>query len=309
MSRITLKLLNGIYGWVISTIILTSSIYAVYSIWDNSQIYQAAEDVQNEIRKLKPVEGTEEQGPGFDELRAINEDVVGWITVDNTNIDYPVLQGDTNLTYMDKDVFGEYSLAGSIFLDIRNNADFSDNYSLIYGHNMNEHLMFGDIALFKDHDFFEENNSATLMMPDGSREMGVAAVLQIPAGVDEIFNPYHWRDSLEGLAEYLEKESIWFRKSWLDKLKKHPDNYDIVTLVTCSSGSTNSRSVLVLIHEKKDISDEPTKPDDGDEGDIGTGDPSDTGDHTNLNLWIYLLVGSLAVMVTVEILDRKKKAL
>ena len=283
MSRIVLKLLNGIYGWIIGTALMASTVYAGYSIWDNAQVYQAAENVQDQIRKFKPEEEAE-GGPGFDELRDLNKDVVAWITVDGTNIDYPVLQGDTNLTYMNKDVYGEFSLAGSIFLDTRNKADFSDNYSLIYGHNMDEHLMFGDLALFKEKDFFKENTTATLMVPGESRDMNVAAVLQISAGTEEIFNPDIWKDNLDGLGVFLEANSIWYHSSITEQLKNRSDAMEVVALVTCSDGSTNDRTVLILVREKPESEqnkDPQQKPGEGQEILPGDSDPNSTnGSHS-----------------------------
>ena len=187
MNRMLLKLLNGIYGWIVGMAVMTSVAYAGYSMWDNPHRFIRLRRMCGiQIRQLKP-DAEAKGGPGFEQLRALNGDVSAWLTVDGTNIDYPILQGETNLTYMDKDVYGDFSMAGSIFLDVRNKSDFSDNYSLVYGHNMDEHLMFGDLALFKDKKFFEKHNSSTIMLPGESRKMQIAAVLQIPAGTEEIF--------------------------------------------------------------------------------------------------------------------------
>ena len=335
MSRIVLKLLNGIYGWIIGTVLMASTVYAGYSIWDNAQVYQATENVQDQIRKLKPGEETE-GGPGFEELRDLNKDVVAWITVDGTNIDYPVLQGDTNLTYMNKDVYGEFSLSGSIFLDTRNKADFSDNYSLIYGHNMDEHLMFGDLALFKEKDFFKKNTTATLMVPGESWDMNVAAVLQISAGTEEIFNPDIWKDNLDGLGVFLETNSIWYHPSITEQLKNRPDAMEVVALVTCSDGSTNDRTVLLLVRGKpesepnenpqqkpgegQDILPGDSNPDSangshtasagaqtsvssGESGSMddiqGTG-PKKTGDYQNPDFWKKVIIGVIVFILLFE---------
>lgn len=329
MSRIVLKLLNGIYGWIIGSVVMVSAVYAGYSMWDNSQIYQAAENVQDQIRQLKPDEDAK-GGPGFDELRALNGEVVGWLTVDGTNIDYPILQGDTNLDYMNKDVYGEFSLAGSIFLDVRNKPDFSDNYSLIYGHNMDEHLMFGDLALFKEKEFFQKNTTATVMIPGESRKYQVAAVLQISAGTEEIFNPDKWKDNLDGLGKYLEENSIWYHQQLIDLLKKSPDRMEAVSLVTCSDGSTNDRTVLILVREnpkKPQIPDTPgggdtnggddspgnggnTTPGSNDPGngssgsDISGNGPKKTGDTQNRDLWMYLIGGIILFIIGFETVDR-----
>ena len=302
MTRIALKLLNGIYGWIVGAAIVASAVYAGYSIWDNFQIYEAAEDVQNQIRELKPDEEAK-GGPSFDELRTLNSDVVGWITLDGTNVDYPIVQGDTNLTYMDRDVYGEFSLAGSIFLDTRNSADFSDKYSLVYGHNMDKHLMFGDLAEYKDKEFFQKNTTATLMIPGESRKMDVLAVLQIPAGLEEIFNPDMWGTSLDGLAEWLEKNAIWYHSDQMILLKTETSSVQIVALVTCSDGSTNDRTVLILIRRLD--SDQTDKVPSSD--DVVQGRPKKTGDSQDPKFWIWIIAITIAIIFMIEGAERYAK--
>lgn len=316
--------------------VVTAALFAGYSLWDNAQIYQSAADVQSQIRVFKPVV-EEEDGPGFDELREVNPDIIGWITVDGTNVDYPVLQGANNMEYMSKDIYGEFSLAGSIFLDIRNNRDFNDNYSLIYGHNMANHLMFGDLSMFKDKKFFTENTTATLLVPGESREQQVAAILQISAGTEEIFEPNMWKDDLAGLAEFLEQNSIWFHSQWIEQMKKDPDSVQVTVLVTCSDGSTNDRTVLVLIRPAPDRPvrpDRPNQPDDvqqpdkpdppagstgpttstnptdpttptrPNDGNIHGSGPKPTGDTNDPKLWTTMIFGSILFILTFETVER-----
>ena len=340
MSRVALRLLNGIYGFVVGAVILAAAVISGYSIWDNTQVYRRAENVQNQIRQLKP-EIDDEGRPNFDELSALNDDVVAWITVNGTNIDYPVLQGKDNLTYMNKDVYGDFSLAGSIFLDYRNKADFSDNYSLIYGHNMDKHLMFGDLALFKDKEFFAEHRDAVLLMINGiSRELNTVSILQISAGTDEIFNPHHWDRDLKGFSDFLKENSIWYHTDMVEKLEKNPDKYGVVALATCSDGNTNDRTVLILIYEKDTDGEEDDKPEDDipsdepDKPEITTADstsitavnttttstaiatttiavdgngPKPTGDNENRKLWILVIAGVAAFIAIFETAEYIKK--
>jgi SrtB family sortase len=76
------------------------------------------------------------QSDHLDEMHSEYTDLVGFLTVEGTNIDYPVMQGIDNSHYLNTDPFGAYSLSGSIFLDSRSSPDFSDEYSVIYGHHM-----------------------------------------------------------------------------------------------------------------------------------------------------------------------------
>ena len=81
--------------------------------------------------------GEEEHSvPDMDELISVNPDITGWLRIYGTKIDYPVLQGRTDMEYINKDVYGDYSVSGSIFLSSLNNRDSSGTYQLIYGHHM-----------------------------------------------------------------------------------------------------------------------------------------------------------------------------
>lgn len=104
----------------------------------------------NRYEVYKP---TEDKSKSFEELQALNPEVIGWVTVDGTHIDYPVTQASDNDKYVNTDAEGKYSLAGSIFLDYRNQKDFTDFNSILYGHHMADHAMFGDLADFKNRTF------------------------------------------------------------------------------------------------------------------------------------------------------------
>ena len=195
MSKAFLRLANGLVSLVVAVALITAGGYAAYCLWDDGQIYAAAEDVQAELLHLKPqvepAEDGESGGPSFDELLAINPDVRAWVTMDNTKIDHPVLQGETNLDYINTDVYGDFALAGSIFLDARNDPDFADPYSLLYGHHMANSGMFGDLDLYKDPEFFAENQTGTLILPDGACALEVFACMLVSASEDRNFYPIH----------------------------------------------------------------------------------------------------------------------
>ena len=107
-------------------------------IYDSYMVYQQATD--NSILKYKPGYETDDETN-----KKITGNMVAWLTIDDTNVDYPVMQGEDNNEYLNKDPFGDYALSGSIFLDSRNDPEFKDYYSLIYGHHMEHGMMFGAI--------------------------------------------------------------------------------------------------------------------------------------------------------------------
>ena len=82
----------------------------------------------------------------FNKLLEINNQVVGWIKIDETQINYPIVKGDDNSYYLNHDILKESSQNGWIFIDYRNNSDFSDNNTVIYGHNIKSGIMFSDLT-------------------------------------------------------------------------------------------------------------------------------------------------------------------
>lgn len=103
------------------------------------------------------------------------DEMVAWLKIDGTHIDYPVMQGGDNKWYLTHDYLGREAMSGSVFLDYRNRQDFSDDLSIIYGHRMNNDLMFSDVAKFADAEYFEEHRNGLLKTPNGEYELRVVA--------------------------------------------------------------------------------------------------------------------------------------
>ena len=113
--------------------------------------------MQTQLLALKPEmdpESTPEAiAESFEELRALNPDTVAWLTLDGTAIDFPIVQGEDDMTYINTDVYGNFSMSGSIFLDSNCDPSFREPYALVYGHHMSDHVMFTDLDLYKDAEF------------------------------------------------------------------------------------------------------------------------------------------------------------
>lgn len=246
LSEFFLRLANSILTVIVSVVILTIGAYATYALWDNNRIYSAAKNVQQEMLELKP--GND--GAGFEELMAINPDVCAWVSLDGTSVDYPILQGETNLTYINTDVYGDFALAGSIFLDTRSSRDFTDPYSLVYGHDMVQGRMFGDLPLYKDEDFFRENTTGELILPDRSHSLKIYAVILTNSSDEMIFNPDLYKEGLSSLIEYAEDNALFLHDEMTEELKQRADHdLQILSLTTCSSEFTDARTIILAVIE------------------------------------------------------------
>lgn len=244
--RSVLKVINSFITLTVVFFLSICGVYAGYALWDNNQVYQAAEDVQLKMKSLKPVV-SEEDGPTFEELKAVNQDVCAWITMDGTKIDFPVVRGDTNLTYINKDVFGNFALAGSIFLDCRNAKDFSDAYNLLYGHHMANSNMFGDLDLYADEAFFRSNQTGMLITEYGVYDLEVIAFLSVNASQKVIFDVENIRGNAAEVLRFARENAVFLS----DTFPVEEEDVKLLALSTCSSDYTDARTVILTRMRKR----------------------------------------------------------
>ena len=105
----------------------------------------------------------------FDELLAINSDMIAWIRFDEPSIiNYPVVKSADNEEYLTKTFAENDNKLGAIFMDMRNNSDFSDRNTIIYGHHLNVSPdMFSRLNLYEDEEFCREHPDFYIYTPDG----------------------------------------------------------------------------------------------------------------------------------------------
>lgn len=102
----------------------------------------------------------------FESLKEANPDIIGWIYCEDTVINYPVLQGESNNTYLRHLYDGTYNTAGSIFVECTNQRDFADANTIIYGHHMHNGSMFACLDSYKDQDYYEAHPVMWLLTPE-----------------------------------------------------------------------------------------------------------------------------------------------
>ena len=189
--------------------------------------------------KYKPTAGNTE------ELRELSEDAVAWLTVDDTRIDYPVMQGKTNAEYLNKDPYGEFSLSGSIFLDNRNDKTFSDPYSLLYGHHMEYGAMFGALDEYKDKSYFEAHRTGLLTVTNGDEySIRFFAACKAQATEKVIFDPP--KSNNQALLDYLNEHAFIYDPSEVSAGLK------LIALSTCQSAESHERMIVFGVLTQQD---------------------------------------------------------
>lgn len=173
----------------------------------------------------------------FDALQKINRDIVGWIYIGGTQISYPVVRGADNQVYLNRTFKGVHNSAGSIFMDYRNEKDFSSANTILYGHNMKNKTMFAQLLKYKSSDFYNQHKDVWVMTPEGSYryEIFAAYVCQVDESIYKVnfkdgqFAAYV--DLVKGLAAYGTTAQV-------DASSR------ILTLSTCTNAEDTERYVV-----------------------------------------------------------------
>lgn len=223
----------------------------VLSYLQGRQTYDEIADLANFTAIDAIEEGPlEEVGLDWDALRAVNPDVVGWVYVPNTNINYPVVQGRDNDYYLRHDFKGSegwIAQYGAIFLDHENAGDFTDAISFIYGHHMNDGSMLSEVVKLENASAFEESRIVYLLTPQKNLKFKTFSIVHCDA-YDPLIQMTFADDAKQ--ADYVSDK---LARS-LVAAKDAPDAADVkrmLALSTCDNLPTNGRYVLFCSLEEE----------------------------------------------------------
>jgi len=179
---------------------------------------------------------------GLDEIKKINQDVAGWISITGTNIDYPVLQGKDNDFYLKHNIYKEKSRAASIFMDYRNDPTFEDQNTILYGHNMKDGSMFRDLLYYEQPWFFKKHKIINIETAKGTLKYEVFSVYVTDVNFNYLITNFNSEKEYEDFLNVLKEKS----KVKSDAKVSAKDK--ILTLSTCSYQFKNARTV---VHAKR----------------------------------------------------------
>ena len=202
-------------------------------------------DTTNVDTEIEKSEGESSNKYNLENIAKINSDVVGWIKIENTNIDYPVMQnGDY---YLHRNIYKNYSSHGTPYLAEYCNIQYSDNL-IIYGHHMNDNSMFAQLDNYKKHSFYEDHkyikfysyyNGKTI-----EKTYEVAIAFKTVVYSDKGFKYYNYTNfsDVQELNDFIENcRKLEFYNTGIDI------NYGdkLITLSTCEYSQKNGRIVVV----------------------------------------------------------------
>lgn len=217
---------------VINVVLILAIIFSLYKVISKVVDYKESKNTYEKVREVK-----NNSNNFSEELLRINEDYKMWIEVPNTNIDYPVVQGNDNDFYLNHDFNKKENSSGAIFIDYKNNID-KDKNIIIYGHNMKNKSMFQNLMKFKDEEFWKENNKIILTI-DGKRyEYGIFSYYISNAKDIDLKTSFKNDDEYLKYIDDIKKKSIFHRDSDIKS------NDKIITLSTCSYEEEDVRMII-----------------------------------------------------------------
>ena len=239
------KIADAILGVFVVIIACLLLFYSGYVIYDNAYKEKIAFS-SRDLNQYKP-RLTEDPKYSFRDIKEINPDTVGWLEIFDTFIDYPVMQGVDNYEYANKDVFGNASLTGAIYLDSANSSDFIDQYNIIYGHHMDNKAMFGNLDEFEDKEYFMSHRIRILQTPEGNYDLKIFACVRTNAYDEMVYhvNSLNSR-SLSSALGYIKNKANVYINPTDEEINK------LVVLSTCADETTDGRILLFANAIKRD---------------------------------------------------------
>ena len=225
----------GAFSRLLALGLVAVMLYSGYRVWKITGDYRAEAEIHSAVIAFKPQQDDEVVNQSVIDLQAKYPDVVGWLTVPGTSIDYPFVWRDDNDYYLRRDLNGDDATAGTLFLDMRCEPDFSSQNTIIYGHHMKNGSMFGTLKAFADKEFFEANKHGTIYLPRETLTLEFFAYLVVSHRDAEIYSIEPGEDYLD----YVKQNARHFR----DVALTGEDN--LVTLSSCSYEFNNARMVLL----------------------------------------------------------------
>ena len=245
-------------GDILLTLVLIVAIavfcYAAVNLFHIYTEYKKGTDEYNHIEQMavtdRAPDAQEVAGPDaqprppidvdFTALKSVNEDVVGWIYVEALDgISYPIVQGKDNEMYLHQTYEKNYNFAGTIFVDYENSSDFNDCNTLIYGHNMKNGSMFGQLKKFaEDQEIYNKSKYFWILTPEKNYRYEIISAYTTGVNSDTytLFKGpgEEFQNYLETIKGYSEIQTDPGELTIKDK---------IVTLSTCT-GNESTRFVV-----------------------------------------------------------------
>lgn len=240
-----LKMGSGLVSACAAVLALVLIVYSGYVLFDSMAVGISAFSSNSDLLKYKPgvLDAPLAEAPS---METVNKDYRAWITVEDTPIDYPVVQGKDDLYYAAHDVYGKVSLTGAIYQAAACRPDFSDSYNLLYGHHMDNGAMFGSLDKYREQDWLKSHQTAVVTAKNGI----VYDVTFFAAAVTDAYEKgiYTMGNRAQQVIDFLTGDRSRDAGigtnvvAWDAEAAKDADK--VLALSTCADTNTNGRLVV-----------------------------------------------------------------
>lgn len=181
-------------------------------------------------------ENTEENSINFEELKKVNSDIIAWIKIENTEINYPIVKTTDNEYYLHRDINKKYNTCGWVFMDYKNSVDFIDKNTVIYGHNIKTGLMFEPLEKVVNNELGKDITIEIYSETEKLNYKVFSSYIEDPEDYAIKSNIVTEEDQAKYITEMLKRSSIEYNLV--------PDKSDkLLTLSTCDN--TGKKRILV----------------------------------------------------------------
>ena len=246
MKNINKKLFILIYIILVFLIVI-SIIYIIRNLYYKKEAIEETKIINTiEVENEKITKETSKKMIQVNILKQENPDVVGILEIENTNISYPVVQGNDNQYYMTHNYKKEKSKNGAIFLDKDYDWNLESNNLLIYGHNLNNGTMFQELLKYEDEKYYEEHSKIlfTTLQEEGTYEIISVFKSKVYTNLDNVFK-YYFFINPKNEIEYNNYIENIKEKSLYNIEKSASYGMELITLSTCSYHVKDGRFVVV----------------------------------------------------------------
>lgn len=206
--------------------------------------YEAIINVSEEIQhRREDAEDTKLETPKLNSKlegqKSVNEDVIGWITLKDSQIDYPIVKGEDNEYYMNHTVLGTENPAGAIFMENLNKEDFSDIVTFVYGHRMKDGSMFGNLKYYTEQEYWDTHREFQISTYQDNRTYEIFSVhrADVTDSTFQIF--FEAGEEYERYLQQQKQDSFYTTDVNVSKEDK------VVVLVTCAYDVQSERIVVL----------------------------------------------------------------
>ena len=230
---------------VLVAIFVTSIIYIIMNYTDDKKQNIVFEELESIITEEQEEKGEEEKDESINlkELYELNNDFIGWLKINDTNISYPVMQTDNNRKdyYLRKNFYKEYSQLGTPYIAEYCNVQTSDNV-IIYGHHITNYQMFGELEKYKNKDFYDNHKMINFNTIYGNADYEIIAVFKTVVYTGFKYYEFINSNSQNEFDTFIKKcKELSFYET--GKTAKYGDK--LLTLSTCEYSAKNGRLVIV----------------------------------------------------------------